>query len=90
MFTPKCGPSEATYGPVSGVIACYNYLKNLGTKACRVPANRKVVEFCRSGKSHATGQSLTSKAESSHWYVHTRYHIGIVEHGLIIPQSRCR
>lgn len=68
MFTPRCGPSEAAYGPVAGVVACHNYLNRLGTKACKVPANRKVIEFCKSGGSHAIGQGVGSSAEQSYWY----------------------
>ena len=65
MFDPGCGPSEAAYTNVNGVIACYQYLKNLGTTRCAVGGG--VTEFCRSGDAHAIGQSVTGRDESSYW-----------------------
>ncbi|KAF1846668.1 uncharacterized protein K460DRAFT_417705 [Cucurbitaria berberidis CBS 394.84] len=66
MFDPRCGPSEAAYTSVGGVIACYQYLRNLGTTRCGVPGSGRVTEFCRSGDAHASGQSLTGRDESSY------------------------
>jgi hypothetical protein len=68
QFDARCGPQDEAYGPVSGVIACYNYLNSLGTRNCQVQGSA-VVQFCRSGASQAIGQSLTGNPESSYWYV---------------------
>lgn len=66
-FDSRCGPADAAYTNVNGIIACYNYLKGLGTTRCGVGGNG-VTEFCRSGDAHAIGQSLTGHDESSYWY----------------------
>ncbi|KFX86890.1 hypothetical protein V495_05253 [Pseudogymnoascus sp. VKM F-4514 (FW-929)] len=65
-FEPKCGPSEAAYTNVNDVIACYNYLKKLGTKKCSVPDNFGIAHFCTAGNAEVTGQSLKSKGTSSY------------------------
>ncbi|KAF1935655.1 hypothetical protein EJ02DRAFT_415413 [Clathrospora elynae] len=66
QFDSRCGPSDGAYTNVNGVIACYNYLRNLGTTRCGVVGRGiPVTEFCRSGDAHATGQSLTENDESS-------------------------
>ena len=70
MFDPRCGPSEATYTNVDGVIACYHYLNSLSTTRCGIPGSGSVTEFCRSGNAHAVGQSLTGRDESSSWYAY--------------------
>ncbi|KAF1359159.1 hypothetical protein EJ07DRAFT_91482, partial [Lizonia empirigonia] len=66
MFDSRCGPSDSAYTNVNGLIACYNYLNNLDTTNCGVPGSAQVIEFCRSGDAHATGQSITGNAESSY------------------------
>lgn len=67
LFDPRCGPDEPAYTNVNGVIACYQYLRNLGTTRCGVPGSGRVTEFCRSGDAHAIGQTLTGRDESSYW-----------------------
>jgi hypothetical protein len=62
-FTPRCGPAEAAYTNVNDIIACYNYLKNLGTKSC--VANENTV-MCTAGKAHIYG-SATNGRTSSYW-----------------------
>ncbi|KAF2023234.1 hypothetical protein EK21DRAFT_95076 [Setomelanomma holmii] len=67
MFDARCGPSDGAYTNVNGIIACYNYLRNLGTTNCGVKGpGAPVTEFCRSGDAHATGQSITGNDESSY------------------------
>ncbi|KAH3939643.1 hypothetical protein HBI56_193160 [Parastagonospora nodorum] len=65
QFDLKCGPNNRAYGPVNDVIACYNYLRNLGGRACQVPGNSVLITFCTAGNGKATGQGLNSNAQSS-------------------------
>jgi hypothetical protein len=48
---------------VDGILACYHYLRSLGTQACTVGEN---TEMCRAGQAHVTGSALTGRA-SSYW-----------------------
>ncbi|KAH8722345.1 hypothetical protein GQ44DRAFT_711937 [Phaeosphaeriaceae sp. PMI808] len=67
LFDARCGPSEATYAPVNDGIACYNYLRSLGTTRCGVRGpGIPVTEMCRSGRAHVIAQSLTQRDESSY------------------------
>ncbi|KAH7130578.1 hypothetical protein B0J11DRAFT_429139 [Dendryphion nanum] len=65
MFTPRCGPSENAYTQVNGVIACYHYLLNLGSRRCEVPSGRARREMCRSGYAKVSGQAITANSQSS-------------------------
>ncbi|OAA71188.1 hypothetical protein ISF_01739 [Cordyceps fumosorosea ARSEF 2679] len=65
-FVGKCGPADAAYTNVNGIIACYHYLKNLGTQRCTTPGNYKSIEFCHSGDASITGTSLKSNGASSY------------------------
>ena len=67
---PGCGVAEAMYGPVGDAIACFNYLRSLGTTRCEVGDNIPV-QMVRVGDTHVTGQTLTGNVESSYWYVDT-------------------
>jgi hypothetical protein len=66
----QCGPNDAAYTNVNGIIACYNFLRNLGGQACGVPASEGGSEFCRAGDAKIVGTSLTRRPESSSWYVY--------------------
>jgi hypothetical protein len=52
-FPGKCGPADGAYGPVGGIVACYNYLRTIGEKMCETTSSA-VKEVCRSGGSHVT------------------------------------
>lgn len=62
-FTGRCGPAEAAYTNVNDIIACYNYLKNLGTQSC--VANENTV-MCTAGQAHVYGSALNGRT-SSYW-----------------------
>ena len=64
-YEPRCGPSDAAYANVNDLIACFNYLRNLGGTRCEAPANYGVVEMCYSGSGHVIGQSITGRSSSS-------------------------
>ncbi|KAH8704358.1 hypothetical protein GQ44DRAFT_764154 [Phaeosphaeriaceae sp. PMI808] len=67
LFDAKCGPSEGAYGPIGDSIACYNYLRSLGTTLCGVRGpGWPVVEMCRSGNAHVIAQTLTGNNEASY------------------------
>lgn len=63
----KCGPVEAAYTDVNDVVACYNYLKNLGTRDCAVGRNYARSVFVHAGRARVIGQGSTAKATSSYW-----------------------
>lgn len=62
-FTGRCGPAEAAYTNVNDIIACFNYLKNLGTQSC--VANENTV-MCTAGQAHVYGSALNGRT-SSYW-----------------------
>ncbi|OBT61319.1 hypothetical protein VE03_09526 [Pseudogymnoascus sp. 23342-1-I1] len=64
-FEPKCGPSDNAYVNVNGIIACYNYLKNVGDRNCATPSGLGVAHFCYSGEAEVSGQSYDQKSYSS-------------------------
>lgn len=67
LFQGGCGPSDAAYAPVNDIIACYNYLRNLGTTRCSVGGpGLPVVEMCRAGQAKILAQSNTGNDESSY------------------------
>lgn len=68
-FDGKCGPANEAYTNVNGLVACYHYLQNLGTRQCTTPGSNNPGEFCHSGDASVTGQSLVSGTASSYWYI---------------------
>lgn len=66
-FNAFCGGGRGAWAPVNEVIACFNYLENLGHTACRVPRGRDGVDFCHAGPAVIHGVSTTGNAESSYW-----------------------
>lgn len=67
LFTLECGPEDAAYTNVNGLIACFNYLNALGTTSCGVPGyGNPVIQMCYSGDAQVIGQSITGDDESSY------------------------
>jgi hypothetical protein len=62
-FTGKCGPAESAYTKVNDIIACFNYLNNLGTKSCVAGEN---TVMCTAGSAHVYGSALNG-GTSSYW-----------------------
>ena len=62
-FTGRCGPADAAYTNVNDIIACYNYLKNLGTQSCVAGEN---TVMCTAGQAHVYGSALNGRT-SSYW-----------------------
>lgn len=60
-FVARCGPSEAAYTHVNGIIACYHYLNGLGTQGCGVGEN---TVMCTSGTAHIYGSALNGHTQS--------------------------
>ncbi|KAL2192583.1 hypothetical protein P885DRAFT_82042 [Corynascus similis CBS 632.67] len=60
-FEGLCGPAEAAYTNVNGLIACFNYLRNLGTQSCVAGEN---TVMCTAGDAHVYGSALTGTASS--------------------------
>ncbi|KAH8892415.1 hypothetical protein GQ53DRAFT_646571 [Thozetella sp. PMI_491] len=63
-FDRKCGPEDRAYTNVQDIIACFNYLKNLGGVNCGV-GQYAVTEMCRAGQAHVTGESISGRSESA-------------------------
>ncbi|KAH7122737.1 hypothetical protein B0J11DRAFT_608287 [Dendryphion nanum] len=64
----SCGPNDSAYTHVNLAIACYHFVRNLGSQRCEVPASGHAI-YCLSesgdGKAHLTGRSLTGRVEAS-------------------------
>lgn len=58
-----CGP-DGSYAPVNDAIACYHYLDNLGSQACRVPSGQRESILCSAGVAEVTGLGI---GQSSSW-----------------------
>lgn len=67
LFTPECGPSDEAYTDVNDIIACYNYLRILGTQTCGAPGDEAVIQMCRAGSGQVIGQSVNGNPSSSYW-----------------------
>jgi hypothetical protein len=68
LFDARSSPSDSAYTNVNGIVACYNYLRGLGTQNCRISGpGAPITQFCRSGDAHVTGQSISDRDESSYW-----------------------
>ncbi|KAL6716107.1 hypothetical protein ACLMJK_005673 [Lecanora helva] len=62
-----CGGVRDDPAPVDDVIACFNYLTQLGHQACVVPP-KTGVQFCEAGDASIEGEAYeTDKTVSSYW-----------------------
>lgn len=72
FYENHCGPDDSYYGPVNGVIACYNYLYSLPRDWACVSSssyNNKVT-YCSTGGSKIVGITwVEGTAQSNPWYV---------------------
>jgi hypothetical protein len=65
-----CGPEDGAYTSVLDIIACFNYLRNLGETPCEFD-NREVRTLCSHGSNGVVvGIGTTGQHESSYWYAH--------------------
>ncbi|KAL2193686.1 hypothetical protein P885DRAFT_63679 [Corynascus similis CBS 632.67] len=60
-FEGICGPDEPAYTNVNDIIACYHYLRNLGTQSC---VARENTLMCTAGQAKVYGYALTGTAAS--------------------------
>jgi hypothetical protein len=66
MTEPECGVYDNLYVNVNDAIACYHYLRNLGTRQCSVPNTQRDIVMCVAGDAKVEGRGIGA---SSYWYV---------------------
>jgi len=59
-YTGRCGPADAAYTNVNDIIACYNYLRSLGTRKCVTTNGINGNQMCVSGQAQIVGESLVN------------------------------
>ena len=65
-YTPEC--QTYSTGAVNDVIACFNYLVNIGNNACEITNPDLVTWFCEAGTAAISGDNTSGQPTvSSTW-----------------------
>ncbi len=70
-YPMQCARWGADYVNVDDIVACFNYLRNLGTQRCEASGDAEhLVSMCTAGAAIIHGMSyIAPKVASSYWYV---------------------